>query len=129
MQRHSRDQWHDVEVGYETDGRIVALLDDMVVDSGAYNPFNATLSFNTASHIRNQFDIQDVWFHARQALTNKQPTTPVRGADRPEATFVMDRIVDMIAVDLDLDPADVRRHNLIPAERMSRDMGRHLPQR
>ncbi|MGI8418723.1 MAG: xanthine dehydrogenase family protein molybdopterin-binding subunit [Nakamurella sp.] len=123
--RHSRDQWHDVEVGYDLDGRIVALLDDVVVDSGAYNPFNATLSFNAASHIRNQFDIQNFWFHARHVLTNKQPTTPVRGAGRTEATFVTDRLVDMIAEDLQMDPAELRFRNLIPAESMPRDMGMH----
>lgn len=121
--RHSRDQWHDVQVGFNLDGRIVALLDDVVVDSGAYNPFNATLSFNAASHIRNQFDIDDFWFRGRHVLTNKQPTTPVRGAGRTEATFVMDRMVDMIAEDLELDPAEVRFRNLIPAEAMPRDMG------
>lgn len=121
--RHSRDQWHDVEVGYDLDGRIVALVDDVVVDSGAYNPFNATLSFNAASHIRNQFDIQNFQFHGRQVLTNKQPTTPVRGAGRTEATFVMDRLVDMVAEDLEMDPAEVRFRNLIPADKMPRDMG------
>ena len=89
--RHSRDQWHDVRVGYNRDGRILALLDDVVVDSGAYNPFNVTLSYNAASHIRNQFDIENFWFHGRHVLTNKQPATPVRGAGRTEATFVMDR--------------------------------------
>ena len=121
--RHSRDQWHEVQVGYDLDGTIVALLDDIIVDSGAYNPFNVTLSFNAASHIRNQFDIGNMRVHARHVLTNKQPTTPVRGAGRTEATFVMDRIMDLIAVDLDMDPAELRLRNLIPAAAMPRDMG------
>jgi carbon-monoxide dehydrogenase large subunit len=123
--RHSRDQWHDVEVGYNLDGKIVALIDDAVVDSGAYNPFNVTMSFNAASHIRNQFDITNFVFHGRQVLTNKQPLTPVRGAGRTEATFVMDRVVDLVAQDLDMDPARLRFRNLIAATDMPRDMGMH----
>jgi aerobic carbon-monoxide dehydrogenase large subunit len=121
--RHSRDQWHDIRVGYNLDGKIVTLIDDIIADSGAYNPFNVTLSFNAASHIRNQFDIDNLRVHARHVLTNKQPTTPVRGAGRTEATFVMDRIVDLIAADLEMDPADIRMRNLIPASAMPRDMG------
>jgi carbon-monoxide dehydrogenase large subunit len=123
--RHSRDQWPDVEVGYNLDGKIVALIDDAVVDSGAYNPFNATMSFNAASHIRNQFDITNFLFHGRQVLTNKQPLTPVRGAGRTEATFVIDRMVDLVAQDLDMDPAQLRFRNLIAASDMPRDMGMH----
>lgn len=121
--RHSRDQWHEVRVGYNLDGTIVALLDDIIADSGAYNPFNVTLSFNAASHIRNQFNIGNMRVHARQVLTNKQPTTPVRGAGRTEATFVMDRIVDLVAADLQMDPAELRLRNLIPSAAMPRDMG------
>ena len=121
--RHSRDQWHEVRVGYNLDGTIVALLDDVVADSGAYNPFNVTLSFNAASHIRNQFSIENMRVHARHALTNKQPVTPVRGAGRTEATFVMDRIADLVAADLGMDPAELRLLNLIPAASMPRDMG------
>ena len=121
--RHSRDQWHQVQVGYNLDGRIVSLIDDIIADSGAYNPFNVTLSFNAASHLRNQFDIGNMRVHARQVLTNKQPTTPVRGAGRTEATFVMDRIMDLVAADLEMDPAEIRLRNLIPAADMPRDMG------
>ena len=106
-----------IRVGYNLDGQIVTLIDDIIADSGAYNPFNVTLSFNAASHLRNQFDIDNLRVHARHVLTNKQPTTPVRGAGRTEATFVMDRIVDLIAADLEMDPADIRLRNLIPARR------------
>ena len=121
--RHSRDQWYDVQVGYLLDGTLTALDADIVADSGAYNPFNVTLTFNAASHMRNQFDIENLRVHARHVLTNKQPLTPVRGAGRTEATFVMDRLIDMIAADVGLDPAEIRRRNLIPAAAMPKDMG------
>ncbi len=121
--RHSRDQWYDVQVGYLLDGTLTALDADIVADSGAYNPFNVTLTFNAASHLRNQFDIENLRVHARHVLTNKQPLTPVRGAGRTEATFVMDRLIDMIAADVGLDPAEIRQRNLIPAAAMPKDMG------
>jgi carbon-monoxide dehydrogenase large subunit len=121
--RHSRDQWYDVEVGYLSDGQITALTADIVADSGAYNPFNFTLTFNAASHLRNQFDIENLRVHARHVLTNKQPLTPVRGAGRTEATFVMDRLIDLVAADLRTDPAEIRRRNLIAASAMPKDTG------
>lgn len=121
--RHSRDQWYDVQIGYLPDGRITALTADIVADSGAYNPFNVTLTFNAASHLRNQFDIENLRVHARHVLTNKQPLTPVRGAGRTEATFVMDRLIDLVAADLCIDPTEIRQRNLIPASAMPKDMG------
>lgn len=121
--RHSRDQWYDVQIGYLLDGTITTLDADIIADSGAYNPFNVTLTFNAASHLRNQFDIANLRVRARHVLTNKQPLTPVRGAGRTEATFVMDRLIDMTAADLRMDPAEIRQRNLIPAAAMPKDMG------
>jgi carbon-monoxide dehydrogenase large subunit len=121
--RHSRDQIHDVEVAFDDRGRILAFKDRFLVDTGAYNPFTITLSFNTASHLRGQFKIDTYDIEAINVVTNKLQTTPLRGAGRPEAAFVIDRVVDSMAHDLARDPADVRRINLIPGEEMPYDMG------
>ncbi len=121
--RHSRDQYHDVEVAFNNDGTILGLKDRFLVDAGAYNPFVITLSYNTAAHLRNQFKIDNFDVEAICVLTNKRDNTPVRGAGRTSATFVIDRIVDMVAARLELEPVDVRRKNLIPAELMPYDMG------
>jgi aerobic carbon-monoxide dehydrogenase large subunit len=121
--RHSRDQIHDVEVGYDDDGRILVFKDRFLVDTGAYNPFTITLSFNTAAHIRGQFKIDTFDIEAINVATNKLQTTPLRGAGRPEAAFVIDRVVDTIARNVGRDPADVRRLNLIPGAEMPYDMG------
>jgi aerobic carbon-monoxide dehydrogenase large subunit len=121
--RHSRDQYHDVEVAFNGDGRIVGLKDRFLVDAGAYNPFVITLSYNTAAHLRNEFKIDNFDVEGICVLTNKRDNTPVRGAGRTAATFVIDRVVDMVATYLKADPAEVRRKNLIPGELMPYDMG------
>ncbi|MPZ53290.1 MAG: molybdopterin-dependent oxidoreductase [Acidimicrobiia bacterium] len=121
--RQTRDQDHTVEVGYDDDGRIRVLKDDFVCDSGVYNPFAITLSYNTAAHMRGQFKIDHFEASCRSVVTNKLQNTPVRGAGRPEAIFVMDRVVDMVALRTGHDPAHVRRLNLIPGEEMPYDMG------
>src|SRR3546814_9654923 len=60
---------------------------------------------------------------ATSALTNKVATTPVRGAGRPQAVFVMERLMDRVASELKLDPAEVRRRNLIQPEQMPYAVG------
>ncbi|HXF36293.1 MAG TPA: xanthine dehydrogenase family protein molybdopterin-binding subunit [Actinomycetota bacterium] len=121
--RHARDQIHDVEVAFDEEGRILALRDAFLVDSGAYNPYAITVSYNAAAHLRGQYRIDHARIECRNVLTNKAPVTPVRGAGRPEALFVMDRILDVVARELDLDPIEVRRRNLIPPEAMPYPMG------
>ena len=121
--RHTRDQHHDVKVAFNSDGTILGLRDRFLVDAGAYNPFVITLSYNTAAHLRNEFRIDNFDFEGICVLTNKRDNTPVRGAGRTSATFVMDRVVDMVAGYLNADPAVVRRKNLIPGELMPYDMG------
>ena len=121
--RQSRDQVHHVEVGFDDDGRILALKDWFALDCGAYNPFAITIPYNTASHMRNQFRIEHFESEVVCVATNKLQNTPVRGAGRPVAVFVMDRIVDLVADETGVDPAEVRRRNLIPGDLMPYDMG------
>jgi carbon-monoxide dehydrogenase large subunit len=121
--RHARDQIHDVEVAYDDDGRILALDDRFLVDAGAYNAYAITVSYNSAAHLRNQFGIDHVRVDSRSVVTNKAPVTPVRGAGRPEVTFVMDRLVGLIGSELGMDPIEVRRRNLIRPEQMPYPMG------
>jgi carbon-monoxide dehydrogenase large subunit len=121
--RHARDQVHEVEAGYDADGRILAVRDRFLVDCGAYNPYAITVSYNSAAHLRGQLRIDAYAFEGRNVLTNKAPVAPVRGAGRPEAVFAMDRVVDLVAAERGLDPVEVRRRNLIPAEAMPYPMG------
>lgn len=121
--RHSRDQIIDATLAYDLSGDFRALRMRIVQDCGSANLFGLTLPFNIASHARGQFAIDHFDVEGLGVLTNKTRNTPVRGAGRPEATFALDRLVEMAAADLGIDPADLRRHNLIPAEEMPRDMG------
>ena len=84
---HSRDQIHDVEVGFDDDGRILALRDDFIVDCGAWNPIGAGVVYNTAVHLPGPYKIDNLAISARIAATNKVPNAPYRGAGRPEAAL------------------------------------------
>ena len=93
---HSRDQLHEVEIGFDNDGRILALRDDFIVDCGAWNPIGAGVPYNTAAHLCGPYKIEHLMVSGRTAATNKVPNSAYRGAGRPEAVFAMERIVDLV---------------------------------
>ncbi len=120
---HSRDQIHDVEVGFDDEGRILALRDSFAVDGGAWNPIGAGVVYNTAAHLPGPYKIGAMAIEARIAATNKTPNAPYRGAGRPEAAFAMERIVDLVAGELGLEPAEVRLRNMIRDDEMPYAIG------
>jgi carbon-monoxide dehydrogenase large subunit len=124
---HSRDQVHDVEVGFDGDGRVLAFRDAFMVDCGAWNPIGAAIAYNTAVHLLGPYKIASFAAAARIVATNKVPNAPYRGAGRPEAAFAMERTMDLIARTLDLEPTEVRRRNMIQPSEMPYAMG--LPYR
>jgi carbon-monoxide dehydrogenase large subunit len=124
---HSRDQLHEVEVGFDEAGRILALRDRFVVDCGAWNPIGAGVVYNTAAHLLGPYKIDAIAIEATIAATNKTPNAPYRGAGRPEAAFAMERVVDLVAAELGLEPAEVRLRNMIRENEMPYAMG--LPYR
>jgi aerobic carbon-monoxide dehydrogenase large subunit len=115
---HSRDQLHDLEIGFDDDGRILALRDDYLVDCGAWNPIGSAVAYNTAVHLTGPYKIDNFAASGRIVVTNKVPNAPYRGAGRPEAAFAMERAIDLIARELNLEPAEVRRRNMIRADEM-----------
>jgi aerobic carbon-monoxide dehydrogenase large subunit len=115
---HGRDQLHDVEMAFDETGRILALRDRFLLDNGAYNPMGLTDAYNTAAHIQGPYKIPNLSVTGTCVSTNKVPNAPYRGAGRPEAVFVMERSIDMIAARLGLDPARVRRRNFVQPEEM-----------
>jgi aerobic carbon-monoxide dehydrogenase large subunit len=120
---HSRDQLHDVEVGFDDDGRILALRDDYLVDCGAWNPIGSGVAYNTAVHLTGPYKIENLAASGRIVVTNKVPNAPYRGAGRPEAAFAMERTIDLVARTLGLEPAEVRRRNMIRADEMPYRVG------
>ena len=115
---HGRDQLHDVEMAFDETGRILALRDRFLLDNGAYNPMGLTDAYNTAAHIQGPYKIANLSVTGTCVSTNKVPNAPYRGAGRPEAVFVMERAIDIIAARLGLDPATVRRRNFVQPEEM-----------
>ena len=115
---HGRDQIHDVEIAFDGDGRVLAFRDRFVLDNGAYNPMGLTDAYNTAAHLQGPYKIPNFAVTGTCVSTNKVPNAPYRGAGRPEAVFVMERCMDRIAEQLELDPAEVRRRNFVQAEEM-----------
>ncbi len=120
---HSRDQLHDVEVGFDDDGHILAIRDDYVVDCGAWNPIGSGVAYNTAVHLTGPYKIENLAASGRIVVTNKVPNAPYRGAGRPEAAFAMERTIDLVARTLGLEPAEVRRRNMIRADEMPYSVG------
>jgi carbon-monoxide dehydrogenase large subunit len=120
---HGRDQIHDVEMAFDQSGRILGLRDRFVLDNGAYNPMGLTDAYNTAAHIQGPYKIPDLAVSGTCVSTNKVPNAPYRGAGRPEAVFVMERCIDIIAARLALDPAEVRRRNFVRPEEMPYQAG------
>lgn len=118
---HSRDQEHEIEVCADADGRLLAVRDRFVVDTGAYNPLSLTTPVNTIAHLIGPYRVPHLAVEARVVVTNKTTNAPYRGAGRPEAVFAMERGLDRLARAAGLDPVELRLRNSITAEEMPWD--------
>jgi aerobic carbon-monoxide dehydrogenase large subunit len=110
---HCGEQIHDVRVAARKDGALLALDVKMYKDVGAYNHFEMVTLTNTANHLPTHYKIPNFRIEGWSITTNHAPVTPYRGAGRIEATFTMDRVLDILARKVSLDPLEVRRRNLI----------------
>ena len=120
---HSRDQTHDVDVGFTDEGQVLAFRDRFIFDCGAWNPVGAGIPYNTAVHLLGPYKIDHFFAEGRICVTNKVPSAPYRGAGRPEAVLAMERVMDIIGAELNLEPAEVRRRNMIQASEMPYSAG------
>lgn len=120
---HGRDQRHELELAVDRDGRILALRDRITTDAGAYNLWPIAQPYMAICHLIAPYRVPVFRCEAVSALTNKSPNAPFRGTGRPEACFAMERMLDLAARELGLDPVAVRRRNLIPPEDLPLDMG------
>lgn len=108
-----RDHVHDLELGLARDGRFCWLRMRVTADVGAYPAIGALLPFFTMTMASGPYRIPTVDFEAVSVITNKAPIFPFRGAGRPEATVSLERIADLAAAELGMDPAELRRRNLL----------------
>jgi carbon-monoxide dehydrogenase large subunit len=118
-----RGQVHEVEVGFDDDGRVLALSDDFIHDAGAYTPYGIILPIITAGQVPGPYRVPNYRVRFRDVYTNATPTSPYRGAGRPHACFVMERTLDAIAAELGLDRVEVRRRNLIQPDQFPYEVG------
>jgi aerobic carbon-monoxide dehydrogenase large subunit len=119
----SRDQEHAIELALRADGTLLGLRDHFTIDVGAYNPSGLVQPYNSAAHLLGPYRVPAVAIEAAVYYTNKAPLGPYRGAGRPEAVFAMDRALDVAAHELGLDPAELRRRNLITPAEMPYNVG------
>jgi len=113
-----RDQYWDVELALDTDGRLLGLRGTMVHDHGAYTPYGIIIAQNAATNLLGPYVLPACSFTVTSVLTNIVPAAPTRGAGRPQATFVMERLLDRAAQTLGIGRDEIRRRNLIAAADM-----------
>jgi CO/xanthine dehydrogenase Mo-binding subunit len=97
-----RGQVHEVEVGFDDDGKVLALTDDFIHDGGAYTPYGIILPIISAGQLPGPYRVPNLRLRFRDVYTNATPTSPYRGAGRPHACFVIERTLDAIAAELGL---------------------------
>jgi len=112
---HGRDHISEVEMAATKEGKIVGLRAKTWASMGAYLS-TASTGIATILHgliLSGSYDIGAIHEDVYGTFTNTTPTDAYRGAGRPEATFMLERMVDLVARELDMDPVEVRRRNLI----------------
>jgi carbon-monoxide dehydrogenase large subunit len=118
-----RDQWHEVELGLSREGQIVALRDAFVHDCGAFVSWGIIVPLITSVSVPGPYRVPNYEVALTAVYTNKVPVTPVRGAGRPQAVFVMERMLDLAAERLELDRVAIRERNLIQPDAFPYDVG------
>jgi carbon-monoxide dehydrogenase large subunit len=110
---HGRAQRLDFRLGGSRDGKVLAYRLDVLQDAGAYPGIGAFLPHLTHLMASGVYAVPRIEFSGTSVVTNTTPTMPFRGAGRPEATQAIERAMDAYAAELGIDPAEVRRRNLI----------------
>jgi carbon-monoxide dehydrogenase large subunit len=113
-----RDQYWTIEIAVDENARILGIRGKLFHDQGAYALQDVNLPYNSASAVPGPYHVPSLAMEAVVAHTNKTPVSSVRGAGYPQATFVIERLMDRVAREMKLDRAEVRRRNLIPLEKM-----------
>lgn len=114
---HARDIASTVTLALDKDGHFLALKLDSIANLGAYLCANTLHSpVNNLGGLSGPYRTPAIFARVRGAFSHASPTSPYRGAGRPEATYAIERVIDAAARQLKIDPAALRRRNLIPAD-------------
>ncbi|MGH3385949.1 MAG: aerobic carbon-monoxide dehydrogenase large subunit [Nocardioidaceae bacterium] len=120
---HERAQQHQVDVGFDDDGRLLGLDVTFWHDNGAYTPYGIIVPIVTSTQLLGPYKPGAYRVEFFSLYTNTVLVTPYRGAGRPQGCFVMERTMDAIAASLGLDRTTVRERNFIQPEEMPYDQG------
>jgi carbon-monoxide dehydrogenase large subunit len=118
-----RLQIHEAEIAVDADGRILGIRDRFLHDAGAYTPYGIIVPQITACQLPGPYKVPNYHVEFRAVFTNTVPVSPYRGAGRPHACFVMERLLDRVADELGIDRAEVRRRNFIQPHEFPYDVG------
>lgn len=110
---HERSQIHDAELALTRDGKILGVHDVFLHDTGAYDPYGLTVPINSQCTLLGPYDIPNYYSDFKAVFTNKMIVTPYRGAGRQHGVFVIERLLDVAARELGIDPVEIRRRNFI----------------
>ncbi|HYE91879.1 MAG TPA: xanthine dehydrogenase family protein molybdopterin-binding subunit [Terriglobales bacterium] len=113
-----RDQAHEARIGITREGTITAIETHFTRDHGAFPTLGEAITLNTINHLPGPYRVPNYRATADNVLTHKTFLAAYRGAGRPEAAFVLDRLLDRAARAAGLDPVEVRRRNLVPPSAM-----------
>ena len=121
---HGRQQFHEIEVGYDSDGIIVGVRDHAVTDTGAYLArLTLVEPFIGVAMLRGPYRIPNFEARSTVVMTNKTPMNPFRGVGHIQAAQTMDGMLDQIARERGLDSAEVRRRNMLSPDELPLDIG------
>ena len=113
-----RDQYWSIDIAVAADGKVLGIRGNLIHDLGAYALQDVNIPFNSASMMSGPYIVPSLQMDVTVAATNKTPVSSIRGAGYPQAPFAMERMLDRVARELKLERAELRRRNLIPAEKM-----------
>ncbi len=118
---HERGQVHDAEIALDENGCILGVHDIFLHDTGAYDPYGLTIPINSQCTLLGPYKVPNYYSEFQVVFTNKPIVTPYRGAGRQHGTFVMERLLDVAATELNLDAVEIRRRNFIPPDDFPHD--------
>jgi carbon-monoxide dehydrogenase large subunit len=118
-----RGQIHEVEYAFDDQGVLLAVRDLFLHDTGAYTPYGIIVPIITACSLPGPYRLKHYYSEFTVLYTNKVPVSPYRGAGRPHAVFIMERVMDCIARELNLDRLEVRSRNFIQPDEFPWDVG------
>ena len=115
---HGRGEVQYVEGAYDADGMLTGLKVDYYTDMGSYcrGPSHSVVGGLTPLGIQGAYQVRNVAWNSYGIYTNKVPVGPYRGYGQHASSYIVERVMDLIAGEMGLDPAEVRRRNLVPAD-------------